>query len=172
MKAITPREACNNKDSVIPEVVIEVINKLIVVNLRDNEATIGQDEIVKALVKRGLSRNEIFDEGWLDIEPIYKKVGWEVEYDKPAYNEDYPATFTFTSQESETLMDTCEVRIYQRDKRIGCNNPAEMDNPDFGKELTEEEWWKGIYTYAKRLCKECYERGAQTKKQYEDNGDQ
>jgi hypothetical protein len=32
----------------------------------------------------------------LDIEPIYREAGWIVEYDKPAYCENYDANFTFT----------------------------------------------------------------------------
>ena len=33
--------------------------------------------------------------GWLDVEGIYRKAGWDVEYDSPGYCEDYPATFKF-----------------------------------------------------------------------------
>lgn len=50
------------------------------------------------LVRRGMKRDELFDKGWMDIEPIYRKSGWRVEYDKPAYNETYPATFTFSKK--------------------------------------------------------------------------
>jgi hypothetical protein len=31
----------------------------------------------------------------LDIEDTYREAGWKVEYDKPAYCENYPANFTF-----------------------------------------------------------------------------
>ena len=41
-------------------------------------------------------RNKLFDKHYLDIEPLYREAGWKVKYDKPAYNEDYKATFTFS----------------------------------------------------------------------------
>jgi hypothetical protein len=44
----------------------------------------------------GVSRQEVFDNQWLDIEDIYREAGWKVSYDKPAYNETYKAYFTFS----------------------------------------------------------------------------
>ncbi len=32
---------------------------------------------------------------WLNVEELYRAQGWTVTYDKPGYNESYPATFTF-----------------------------------------------------------------------------
>lgn len=40
-------------------------------------------------------RNVVFANKWLDIEDIYREQGWRVDYDKPAYNENYQASFTF-----------------------------------------------------------------------------
>jgi hypothetical protein len=40
-------------------------------------------------------REDVFKNGWLNVEHLYETHGWKVEYDKPAYNEDYPATFKF-----------------------------------------------------------------------------
>lgn len=42
-----------------------------------------------------ITEQECFDRHYLDIEEIYSASGWVVKYDKPAYNEDYPATFEF-----------------------------------------------------------------------------
>lgn len=98
MKAITPQEAAGKKSSSIPAVVIETFNEFIGASISNGSVTISQDAVITALVKKGLKRREIFDKGWLDIEQIYEKAGWIVDYDKPAYNETYPATFTFTSK--------------------------------------------------------------------------
>ncbi len=43
-----------------------------------------------------LTSQQIFDNHWLDIEDLYRKVGWKVKYDKPAYCESYDASFEFT----------------------------------------------------------------------------
>jgi hypothetical protein len=32
----------------------------------------------------------------MDVEDVYQKAGWEVEFDKPGYNEDYEANFKFS----------------------------------------------------------------------------
>lgn len=98
MKAITPREAKASSGICIPDVVIEVFNKLIETKLDRWTAIIGQEEIIEVLVQRGLKRNEIFEKHLLDVEPLYRNAGWVVEYDKPGYNEGYEATFTFTAR--------------------------------------------------------------------------
>ncbi len=41
------------------------------------------------------ARAVVFAKGWLEVEDIYRKAGWKVKYDKPAYSENYPATFKF-----------------------------------------------------------------------------
>jgi hypothetical protein len=45
---------------------------------------------------RGLTRQGMYDKGWMDVEDVYQKAGWEVEFDKPGYNEDYEANFKFS----------------------------------------------------------------------------
>lgn len=45
-----------------------------------------------------IDRQEIFDNCWLDVEDIFEEVGWKVVYDKPGYNESYPANFEFTKK--------------------------------------------------------------------------
>ena len=40
-------------------------------------------------------RNKIITNGWLDIEDYYANYGWNVYYDKPAYNESGRAFFKF-----------------------------------------------------------------------------
>lgn len=72
------------------------------------EAVILQDEIIERIRWGGpidgntkepvITRQDIFDKGWLNFEYAYEAVGWKVEYDKPGYNEDYPASFTFTEK--------------------------------------------------------------------------
>ena len=43
-----------------------------------------------------LTDEYLFDNKFLDVEDIYRKQGWVVAYDKPAYNETYDAIFEFT----------------------------------------------------------------------------
>ena len=42
------------------------------------------------------SADKICEEGWLDVEDVYRKAGWEVIYDAPGYNESfYEPSFEF-----------------------------------------------------------------------------
>lgn len=93
---ITPAEAKHRKGSTFPPEVIRAFNDY----LSDHygpEIIIQQDTIIDIILiaMPHVKRQGIFDNGWLDIESVYKKAGWSVEYDKPAYNETYPASWTF-----------------------------------------------------------------------------
>ena len=57
-----------------------------------------QDDLVEEIADvMCISRRGIFDLGYLDIEDLYTK--WNVEYDKPGYNESYQAYFIFSRKE-------------------------------------------------------------------------
>ena len=54
------------------------------------------DEILKCAPEElQVTRSMIFEKHWLDFEDIYRKAGWFVNFDKPAYNETYDAFFEF-----------------------------------------------------------------------------
>jgi hypothetical protein len=104
-RPITPKEAAGLKQSQIPEEVYNAFNELITKNLRHGYACFRQDDVVK-LIKRNMQlnpemRQELFDIQWLNIEEIYRKAGWKVEYDRPGYNENYPASFSFKWEDKE-----------------------------------------------------------------------
>ena len=93
---ITPEEVIERKQKEIPDDVFEVFNALIAKKFDGNSSHIKQKHVVEMLVDRGYKSTTIFDEHWLDVEDIYRKAGWEVKYDKPAYNENYDAYFVFS----------------------------------------------------------------------------
>jgi hypothetical protein len=96
---ITPDEVQPRKNETIPEEVFEVFNALIVENWDGRSARITQDEAVSRVSKAlGISRSTAFSRKLLDIEDVYRKAGWKVVYDKPAYNEDYEAFFVFSKK--------------------------------------------------------------------------
>ena len=87
----------------IPDFIIEAVNNLIKENWDGKSAIIKQDDIMKVISSDDPedsrpSRQKVFEHRWLDIEPIYRQVGWKVLYDKPDYNEDYDAYFKFTKR--------------------------------------------------------------------------
>lgn len=102
IKPITPEELEQEKEKLIPSYVITAFNKLIVKNWDYRASSFTQDAIIEEIIKEAssagflITRDFIFESHLLDIESIFKKVGWHVEYDKPAYCESYPARFRFT----------------------------------------------------------------------------
>lgn len=99
-RPITPQEASTEKLSLIPSFVFDTFNAFLSTRSEEGTITITQDEVIQMLltIKPGLDRNEIFDKHWLDIESAYRKAGWNVEYDKPGYNETYGASWEFTKK--------------------------------------------------------------------------
>lgn len=97
IKPIKPSEVTQH----IPGWIIRGTNDCILEHYRElaKESHFTQDELINSCLKyapdENITRGTIFDNGWLDIEPLYRKEGWIVEYDKPAYCENYPASFTF-----------------------------------------------------------------------------
>jgi len=96
-KPITPKEVQDLKNATFPDEVIEVFNELIVENWDGHSATIKQDVAAGRIAKRmKITRAKVFDRSLLDIEDVFQKAGWKVDYDKPGYNETYDAFFRFT----------------------------------------------------------------------------
>lgn len=96
VKPVTPDDIHEQKLKDLPDGVISVWNTAIAKNWRGSNATVYQKDIVDDLEKAGYKRTTTYSQGYLDIESIYEAAGWDVEYDKPAYNETYDAKFIFT----------------------------------------------------------------------------
>lgn len=97
IQPIRPDEVGPAQAKYLPPQVIEVFNRLIASRFDGKKATVKQDHAVAAIIAAlGVERKVVFAEHYLDIEEAYRAAGWKVIYDKPAYNEDYPATFEFS----------------------------------------------------------------------------
>lgn len=96
-KPITPAEVGKAKTAAMPQEVIAVFNELIAAAWDGHSAVVKQSDAADLIAARlDISRGDVFNRKLLDVEPIFEAHGWKVEYDKPGYNETYPATFTFT----------------------------------------------------------------------------
>jgi len=96
---ISPDEVSAVKSLSFPDEVIEVFNALIAENWTGSSARVLQSEAVSRIAASlGISRQACFDLNYLDVEDLYRDQGWEVDYDKPGYNESYPATFSFAKR--------------------------------------------------------------------------
>jgi hypothetical protein len=106
IKAIQPHEVTEAvaegvaEGNFLPDAVIEAVNELLIKNGHSRYITLKQNEVVTAILTKmehlGVTRQMIFENHWLDFEPCYRKGGWEVEFDRPGYNESYEAYWKFT----------------------------------------------------------------------------
>lgn len=101
MKIFTPEDAVKAKAEVtsIPEYVFQAFNGLLAEKYNRYCIEIPQDQVIDRILRISpnevLTRRDIFDNRWLDVEDIYEENGWSVEYDKPGFNESYKPVFRF-----------------------------------------------------------------------------
>lgn len=96
IEPITPTEV-KSIIRTMPDEVIEGFNELIAKYWDGTRARFRQDKAAELICqKMGIQVEAVFDSHYMDIEHIYEQAGWKVYYDKPAYNESYPATFEFS----------------------------------------------------------------------------
>ena len=100
MNVFSPKDAADQaaKVSHVPQSVIDVVNGLLSTNYRTGTIILSQDDIIAAVLVThpNMDREDIFKQRWLDFELVYAANGWDVKYDRPAYNESGSARFLFT----------------------------------------------------------------------------
>jgi hypothetical protein len=92
-----PDEVAAAKKVVIPDAVWDAFNAEIASRFIGGCAIVPQQAVVDKLIAAGFNEIDIFDKGWLNVEDGYRALGWHVEYDKPGWNEFYPAKYKFTA---------------------------------------------------------------------------
>ncbi len=97
IKPITPAEVAGKKRGSLPPEVLTAFNELIAAAWDGRLAVVKQDAAATLIASRlDITREEVFRRHYLDVEDVYREAGWKVDYDKPSYNENYPATFKFS----------------------------------------------------------------------------
>ncbi len=95
--AITPGQVKKKLGTAIPEAVIEAVNELLIANMdSDMDCTLKRGEVERA-IKARMGVKEV-DMKWLDFEPVFRRAGWKVEYDRPGYNESYEGYWKFSQR--------------------------------------------------------------------------
>lgn len=102
VEPISPQKVTKLKEKTIPPPVIEAFNDMIVQRFDGRKSSFLQKEVVSLIMKKmGIPKTAegmVYQKHWLDVEDVFKQKGWHVEYDKPAYNETYEASFTFKAR--------------------------------------------------------------------------
>lgn len=81
VQPISKHQALKSKQIPIPPEVIEAFNELIIENINSSGiAIVKRDDVVAlAITKLSIESNQ-FADNWLDIEPIFENIGWNVRY--------------------------------------------------------------------------------------------
>lgn len=101
---ITPHDADRYHWEKIPGSVVKVINLLIQECYSNGVATVSTEVIERNLINNQIAkdRTEIYDNGWLEIEGLYREAGWHVEFvphNKTYFNKAQESLFIFKKAE-------------------------------------------------------------------------
>lgn len=97
-KPITPDLVAGKKAERLPTQVIQVFNDLIVDNWDDaaKQARVQQrDAVDKIAVSLGLTHAQVLEKKYIDVERVYGKVGWCVEYNSVGLGDTNCSYFKF-----------------------------------------------------------------------------
>lgn len=98
-KPITPDEIGSQLVKSIPPEIFEIFNNAIAVNWSGNSSRFTQSSVVADIsIRMGCDTQNVYDNGWLNVEEAYRGVGWKVVYDRPGYNESYGAFWIFSKK--------------------------------------------------------------------------
>jgi hypothetical protein len=109
VKPITPAQVIGKRKNTIPDEVFEAFNEMIAENFRLSESSFKLKDVVSKIVSkvnhnrsllgtRQVTREEVYDNGWADVEPIYRKEGWKVKFDSASRGDDYDDYFVFSQK--------------------------------------------------------------------------
>jgi hypothetical protein len=105
VKPLSPEELVNNN---LPDYVIIVINKLLKeIDLSKTYHYLYEKNILKAIKAKELEMkiegiNEIIHNHYLkNMIELYKTYGWNITYDRHAYNECYDAYYIFSAKDKK-----------------------------------------------------------------------
>ena len=95
-RPITPDEVVALKQENMPDKVIEAFNAFIAEKWDGSSAYISQNEAARKIARfLDISESQVYSRHYLDVEDIFRKAGWHVEYDHKGYNEEGEDSFTF-----------------------------------------------------------------------------
>ena len=95
-KPISPGDMAGLEGTFVPDEVIEATNQLIAEKWNGYSATILMSELCERARTIMQIPNRNFKSKELDIKYVFRKAGWDVEFNRPGFNEAYAANWVFT----------------------------------------------------------------------------
>lgn len=101
---LSPQEVVEAQLNAIPEIVFEVINKLLIERkpMRSSWFKITLEEFKEGVRQHPkylemIPPPNVFKEGWHRFEDHYRRLGWKVTYKTPSYDEEFEPYWAFES---------------------------------------------------------------------------
>ena len=101
IKPVTPQELDKELENSFPDAVIEAFNRLLKENYRGKGSiTIKQKDVVDLIFKldESLTSSIIYKKNYLNIESLYSKSGWKVQYESPDRDQNFDSYFVFSKK--------------------------------------------------------------------------
>ncbi len=100
MEPLKPEDVVDAKKDSLPDEVMKAFNELIAEHWDGVSSQFKQKEAIEKIMKKlpKITSQDVLDKDYLNIEEVFRAVGWVVIYDKPAYNESYEPTFEFRKE--------------------------------------------------------------------------
>lgn len=93
---LDPKCLVKTKAFEIPSIIISITNKLIDENWDGHQSKVWQSELLSRIQHMtGIDREDILRNSWLNLESVYRRVGYDVNYIAPAWGEKGDAYFEF-----------------------------------------------------------------------------
>lgn len=93
---LSPKDLKESVDKAIPSFVIRAVNKLLKKDFRGGEVIIRKKDLLSEIKKiKEISDAELYDNKWLDFEPIFRKNGWNVAFESPDRDQSFDDYFKF-----------------------------------------------------------------------------
>lgn len=101
-RPVSPNEIVDVQRQNLPPEVFDAFNAAIAKSMNGKSSKVIQSDVAKDIADRlGIELSAVYAGHYLDVEDEYRKFGWRVDYDRPAYNESYAAFFVFSRGKSE-----------------------------------------------------------------------
>lgn len=96
-RPIRPDEFAELQKGDFPEAVWQAFNEMIFREWNGSFSIVRLEAVVDRIVfLHGCPADDVYKYGWLNIEEAFRSEGWDVKYEKPAYNEPGHAYFKFS----------------------------------------------------------------------------
>ena len=97
---LTPQEAVEQKLSDVPTKVLQCWNKIIKANLNKTNSSVTSRFTLNALAKMissemACSFGSAKNKGWFELEPLFIQSGWNVQFHRASYADDFDSYFYF-----------------------------------------------------------------------------